>query len=79
MEKIDGLTHTHDSSLHVKGKDMKPTEHNTEPSSVCKLNKGDIEGKIIPGTTKKKDSLLTKLHGKDKTSLTHIRDTSVSY
>ena len=66
-KKIDGLTHTHDSSLDVKVKDMKPTEHNTEPSSVCKLNKGEIEGNPLPGihtehVNEEVQNSLTKIH-----------------
>ena len=71
MKKNDGVTHTHDSSLYVKGKDIKPTEHNTEPFTVCKLNEGDIEGKKLPGTTKNADSQLTELHGEKNFTYTY--------
>ena len=43
------VTHTHESPVSVKETNIKTTEHHTEPDTVCKSNKGEIEVKPLPG------------------------------
>ena len=62
---MDALTHKHDSSFSVKEKNLKTTKHNTEPDTVCKSNKGEIEVKHLPGSTQNADSGLAELHEKN--------------
>ena len=49
MKKNHALTHTHESSVSVKETNIKSTEHHTEPDTVCKSNKSEIEVKHLPG------------------------------
>ena len=49
MKKIHEVTHTHKSPVSVKEINIKTTEQHTEPDTVCKSNKVEIEVKPLPG------------------------------
>ena len=75
---MNALTRTHDSSVSVKDTNITSTEHHTEPDTVFKSNKGEIEGKNLLGTTQNADSVLTEVHEKQMDALTHTHDSSLS-
>ena len=49
VNKMNALTHEHDSSVSVKDTNLTNSEHNTEQNTISKHNEGEIEGNPLPG------------------------------